>query len=346
MIHNDDQLRNTREALEEVESALALLQRDRARIHPDRFVMMAEPLLDDIRRLRGEIEEYVGVTAVRAEEAPLWLRLQGPGIELDDAPTSVVTAIIDLLRVGVQAVAEFLQRGMLGGRPTAALKDASDLRIVGWAPGSVQVGLRLPASAPTLVPEADPATQARLALQLYLQAAAWAGSEDDLSQLELDLPDPEQRRLLLNQVARLIPRPRGSLQLVELSGPAVPCGPVRLRRETRERVRQAITRTVQEETSSTEGVVREIDLDQRTFIVRDLETGAETRCAIAADADGLLGIAKDALDHRVLVVGVRRRHPARRQAVPLLVREIDVLGADGGERFPAAGCGRKMRGTP
>ena len=61
MIQNDDQLNQTRQALIHLESAMALLAKDKARIHPGRFALMAEPIVADIRRLRREIEEYIGI---------------------------------------------------------------------------------------------------------------------------------------------------------------------------------------------------------------------------------------------------------------------------------------------
>src|SRR5262249_50582935 len=155
-------------------SSMASLSAKKADIHPERFLLMAEPILDHIRQLRAEIDEYIGATAVRFAEAPLWLRMQGPGIELEDAPTSVLTAMIDILRVGVQAVALFLHRGAVGARPTAALKQACDFRVVGLAPGSVQVGLRLPELPAPMANGGQTQAHAQQALHLYLQAAAWA----------------------------------------------------------------------------------------------------------------------------------------------------------------------------
>jgi hypothetical protein len=198
--------------------------------------------------------------------------------------------------------------------------------MVDLVPGSVQVGLRLPDFPSSSFIDKDLPDTARQALALYLRAATWAGSGEGLERLETEIPDPEQRRIVLNQIARLVPRPRGGLETVELSGRSVPEGTLKLRKDDRQRIRDAITRTVQEEITTAEGVLREIDLDQRTFIIRDLESGQETRCAVSAE--GLLEIAKASLDHRVTVVGVRQRDPARRQALPLQVREIDVLGDD------------------
>jgi hypothetical protein len=152
-----------------------------------------------------------------------------------------------------------------------------------------------------------------------------------MAHLEREIPDPEQRRLVLNQVARLIPRPGGGLDFVELSGRAVSGDLVQLRKETRPRVREAILGTVREETVVEEGVLHEIDLDQRTSIIRDLDEGRETRCESLPEAAGLVEIAKDSLDHPGAGAGTRRKDPTRRQAFRRRVREMDVLGLDDDE---------------
>jgi len=69
MIQNDEQLNQTREALIHLESAMALLARDKPNIHASRYSMMAEPIVADIRRLRREIEAYIGIDAGVGEPA-------------------------------------------------------------------------------------------------------------------------------------------------------------------------------------------------------------------------------------------------------------------------------------
>lgn len=328
MIQTEHHLEITRRAIANLEAALSSLKRDVLPVNPARFALMAEPIVDQLRELRGQVDDYVGVTSAIMEEANVWLRLAGPEIETGDAPTSIVTAMLDTLRRSVQTVAEYLHRGQLAMRPTDDLKRACDLRIVGWLPGSVQVGLRLPAAEPALFDDATAAGHAHQALSLYLQTAAWAGSRADDASFEAAVPDAERRRLLLNQVARIVPRRRGGLDSVELFGRAIGADRARLTRESHERVRRAITRTVEKDQMTTSGILRQIDLDQRTFTLRDPDEGVDIRCVVATDNDDLLEIAKHGLDHRVSVIGVRDRDPARRQAHPLQALEIEVLEHD------------------
>jgi hypothetical protein len=63
MIENDDQLNQTRLAINDLESAMAALKRDVLPLSAERFVVMAEPIVEHIRELRQQVEEYVGITA-------------------------------------------------------------------------------------------------------------------------------------------------------------------------------------------------------------------------------------------------------------------------------------------
>lgn len=80
MIETDEQWDQTREALLHLERALKALDRDRLHLHPDRYRLMAEPILDDIYRLRADIDRYIGLpAALEAGVRPL------PAEEVADA---------------------------------------------------------------------------------------------------------------------------------------------------------------------------------------------------------------------------------------------------------------------
>ena len=66
MIRDKEGLRRTREAVALLEDVLASLERDKAKIHPDWFAIMSEPPTDQLRELRAEIDEYLGVIKLNA----------------------------------------------------------------------------------------------------------------------------------------------------------------------------------------------------------------------------------------------------------------------------------------
>jgi hypothetical protein len=73
-------------------------------------------------------------------------------------------------------------------------------------------------------------------------------------------------------------------------------------------------------------LLREIDLDSRSFIIRDpTEAGKETRCQISAESDDLLEIAKESLDHPIIVRGTQLQDLTRKKTYPLRVEEIEIF---------------------
>ena len=70
------------------------------------------------------------------------------------------------------------------------------------------------------------------------------------------------------------------------------------------------------------GVLREIDLDERTFWLRRSDDPAQIRCSFP---DELYEVAKEAFDRPVSVSGVRRTPGGRRGGTLLEVERIEVL---------------------
>ena len=70
MIRDDEQLKVTQECLALVEHALASLVHKKSFMHPSEFALMSEGPIEDIWRLRREIDEYLGLTFTPPEPFP------------------------------------------------------------------------------------------------------------------------------------------------------------------------------------------------------------------------------------------------------------------------------------
>ena len=138
----------------------------------------------------------------------------------------------------------------------------------------------------------------------------WVGSEKETSDvLDRLCPDPHERRVVLNSLKPFVPRPRGDVERVELSGRAVPHSKtIALTKASHERIDHAIDTLAAERAEEHVGDLREIDLDSLSLIVRPTEDVREVRCTFEED---LLGAAKEGLDRRVRVTGVRRMEAGR-----------------------------------
>ncbi len=317
MISSDAELQQAVEQMQRLYRVLISLRRE---VEPDNlglFEVMAEGPRDLLHQLQEQVDTYVGVAALREQEADLWLRIHGPEVVWNDTPTSVLTAFVDSLRKGVQMVAEFLDTGTLTTRPTKELKHACDLRLVGLAPGSVQIGLRLPATGAAEA-KRDVAEEA---LAQYLDVITWAAADEDRD-IDALIPDMQRRKILLNAVKPLLPPKRGGVDFIELHGRRVGQRPVRLTRQTHQRLDDALDRLVMDRIETRTGVLREIDLDERTFLLRHGDDPAQIRCSFP---DELYEVAKEAFDRPVRVSGVMRTPGGRRGATLLDVERIEVL---------------------
>jgi len=95
-------------------------------------------------------------------------------------------------------------------------------------------------------------------------------------------------------------------------------------------VKSVIDRGRDEHIETFSGVLREIDLDAHSFVLREVrEIAQEVHCTFP---ETLLETAKDALDKPVQVTGSRILSDIRRAtAVPLVVNRIEILGDEPSE---------------
>jgi hypothetical protein len=328
MIRNHDELAQAVEQMARLYRALTTLREEVLPVSPDRYGLLSQGPLDELRRLESAVHEYSGRAVAETQEADVWIRIAGAEVIWPDAPTSVLTNFLDTFRKGVQAATEWMSSGSLAARPTQLLKHACDFRVVGLQPGSLSIGVRIP-EPPTQTAAGITEETVREALGRYLTVAAWAGSDLASEELGHQIPDAELRRILLTYVKQLSPRPRGTVEVVELYGRAVPQrAPVQLTRDVHRRLDAAIDAASTEQIERHVGEVREIDLDRCTFKLRQVEvegTLYEVECEFEPD---LYDSAVAALDRRVEVTGVRRVDPGRGRTGRLKVTRLVIVEED------------------
>ncbi len=332
MIRNTAQLDQAVEQMGHMYQALASVYAKAAGTR--QFPLFAEGPLDEIRKLREDIEAYAGVAEAMAQDAHLVMRLEGTCLVWPEAPSSVLTSFLDAFRKGIQTVAG-LGEGGRRAHLTREIKEACDLRVTAIFPGSLQLALRIPEEG---VPDADMVAEdeARFdelvkqqdentafvakAIEEYIEIAAWASSEAPPEVLVERFPDEDRRRVLLNAVKRLAPTAGCMVDCVVLSGRlAAGHPPVALTRLARERIARALKAPAEEQVATHYGDLREIDLDKRSFVLRNVEGGR-----IAFRFRTALGeVAKEALDRPVSVTGVSQRQAAGKTT--LWAMDIELL---------------------
>jgi hypothetical protein len=323
MITNDEQLQQAIEQLGRMYRALAALRAEVLPVNARQFALMAEGPVDEIQRLQAQIDAYAGIEAAEEHDADVWLRLYGRDIGWPEVPTSVLTAALDAFRKGVQMVAQLISSEHVKTRPRLELRRACDMRVVAFRPGSLRVGLRLPDQPEVEFAASREKSLGHQALVTYLNVAAWVGSEGALLDPEQQIAHAQERRLLLNTLKPLVPRPRGDVEGVEISSRLIPDGrTIRLTRAVYHRLVQDLDRPAAEEVETYVGHLREIDLDHRTFTLRDVNEVSTIRCTFQ---DDLLETARGALGRWVRVSGSRTHKGKHGVNAALRISQLEVI---------------------
>lgn len=326
MIRDEAELAQASEQVTRLYGMLSALRRELDAKSPRSFELLAESALDELQRLQIEIEEYVGAAKLMARDVDLWVGLRGVAVKWRETPTSVLTAFLDSFRRGVQAIAESTRSGRFGFRPTDELKRACDFRLVELEPGSLQIGLRVPEEGRgqgDLFGGEDVGIATK-ALREFLAGAEWVASGASVEELATRFGEPRHRRHVLRALKPFVPRPRGEVESVELYGRSVPSDRrITLTRGAGARIEAAFEVALAGREERFVGDVREIDLDRRTFRLRNVEGLGELVCMYSPE---MAAAAKGALEKRVAVVGVRQ--PDQQGEVSNRV-ELEEIGTPG-----------------
>jgi hypothetical protein len=287
---------------------------------------MAEGYVEQIRSLRGQIDSLTGVSTLEEARTGVLIRLVGPAIGFGVTSASILGNTILGFRKSIRAIASSLegQSSFGPGRISDELERSSDLVLLNVMSGSLQIALDLP-SGRQLALIGGPPDPATSALELFMEAAAWASVDESYEDAVPSIEDIPYTRLVLSQVINMSPHERGPIQAVEFSGNLVHTNiPPRLTWASRVKARRAAADTEAGEYVEAVGVIREIDLDRRRFELRQRPNGEpDLPCIVVED---MIGEAKVALGERVRVAGTFSKQ--RRVKKILTVTSFEILSVE------------------
>ncbi len=241
MIRNNEGLVQALEAMGDMHRALVSLRKDILPVNPRNFAVYAEGPADEIRKLEEQIDEYSGRAAAEEHGSDVWLRVVGPPQDWPEVPMSLAAALLGAFRKAVQAVAGLAWAARLATRPAGDLERACDLRIVAFRLSGPCIGLRVPDPGDYDWCEHEEPVLVRRALGRLLEVAEWAGSDAPAEALESLCPDPHERRVILDALEPLVPRPGGDIERLEVTGRLAPRGQtINLTRASHQRIDRAI----------------------------------------------------------------------------------------------------------
>jgi hypothetical protein len=202
-------------------------------------------------------------------------RLIGEGLREGEVPASVVSRAVDGATGALKKLIEVVRNvNQSAGRPTDSHRRDYDLTTQRFAFNSFEVAFA-PGSAATAHENEDPTARYMEAGQRLEQALDWLVNES--------ATDSDPSLDMLEVLNRLVPPSQGVVSAVEISGRLLPHpAPFRLTRAEASRVRNAIARHRQRQRDllESEGRVRELDLDDFTFTLRERNDGQpDLRCS-------------------------------------------------------------------
>lgn len=271
MIKTDEEYKSSKQALEAAEEALLALKKKVYDSDPELYHVLSEPYIDYITKLSHETRSYLGLVSAEESGIPLWLRIEGPHIGAGDVPISLLSNFLNDLKLGTQRVSQFIDRKTPAGvgRPEEIFRQLTNFRIK-VLPGSLRVGMSFPIPTKQARLDDEPFPNlAEEAVKKILLGISWAVGREEADIEEL-FPEQEERYLVLKEIDKISPQPGGEIDRIEFRGKIVEKDRLLLVAKHSGKIKDAIYQARSPESTELEGEVREIDLDQKRFILRNI----------------------------------------------------------------------------
>ena len=256
------------------------------------------------------------------DRSELVMRIEGDAVaHAQPVRASLVSRSLTNVQQSVSRIVREMRRGA-----NELLHDLVDLSFVGTAPGSLYIGFATPRSADLALPfpeAADLSADIHGAVLLLAAGTQAVVDESALDAVVREFPDPRVRDAVLASVHQLAPTQGSGVSRVGISGRESRAATMTT--ETRRSSKLLLSETASraKERMDVEGVVREIDLDERRFELRGIAEIGSLRCAYRDVTDD---DAKAWVDARVRVVGLGELD---RSGKPALLWASDVSRVDG-----------------
>lgn len=302
MIANDIELQRTRTQVAELETVISDLKHRVLAINPERFRLMSESYLNEIETLRDRIDEYLGIKAVRELSSDFLLKIESPLLSEGMAPAVVVNRAISGLQRGLQKLGEFVVKAKHGfgiNIPSHVIAQEFNLEIVAVTAGSFEVGLRVSSRGRVEVPPES----FNETIQMLADTVTHISHRDADPELLTELlPDLSSQFQVLHALREIAPSNRRRDITVALQTRLLGDQFVRFDADTKKYLGTLI-RTRRREAAEI-GIIREVDLDKKTFKLRTATT--MLRCRWTRWDDNMMA---NALDRRAQLYGTAQVAP-------------------------------------
>lgn len=298
-IRTEYEYESTKKVLTLVEKALRALQKDSLPDRADEYAAFSGAYLNQIRKLRDEIDEYLGLHLAEEQAMSLWVNIQGPQIT-DKAPVSVLFEFLRDFRYGIFQIAKYNAR-VAGHEPLTdnEIRQMTNARVK-VMPGSLRIGFSLPPTQSLI--EGTEENLPKRAIEKMLDGALLSSTKNKMT-LEQRFPDPVERRLVLGNVEKLSSMRGGQVTKVVFRGKLLEGRRIAFTKQSSRTIRRAMEKDLPSELTKYEGVVRKIDLDKKEFALRRALSARKTekrQCRYELELEDEV---KGCLDKKVRVIG-------------------------------------------
>ncbi|MFT9495827.1 hypothetical protein [Anaerosolibacter sp.] len=303
MINNKEEKEFVNKQIIHLENALSDLKNRLLPNNPKMFNLMSASYIDKIRELRKEIDLYIGIDENNSvEKSDFIIRLLGPEIGYGRAPISVVTNLLGEVRKGFQNIYAHISGHGISSKYPKSITEMCDLSLVDVFEGSLQVALQRPMDQLNLFDQIE-TSDFEKTVNLYFNTANLASKQASNEMLKETIPDDYLRDIAMKNVLRIIPKDPKRVSTIEIYGKLVKEN-IYLTKHSRDYIIDKIAKKQDEEVLYTyKGRIREIDLDKRSFRLRDLANDELINEVVCIIDDNLLDDLKESLDEMAIVKG-------------------------------------------
>lgn len=251
----------------------------------------------DVEEVADEHLPYPATPLYPEHEPVLRTRAIGEQVALGTMPASVVAFVADATRKAVKTLLDYLLVVPSEGRPREEHRALYDLPVQNFAFASFELSFGPPDEG------VFPREQLREAAKKLERGLAWASSSDSSP---LSAESDAEREAILRAALLLTPPVAGAITEVQVSGLWIPRGRIRLTRDSRRRVKQELRSVDSERVVSYVGRIGELDVDNLSFILRDVDDDQDRRGVYEEDVlDDMMSFFAES--QRVAVAGVERQ---------------------------------------
>lgn len=295
MIKNYDEKIHLEKQISRLERALLEIK-EKNKNNRYLFDVFSKPYINKIQDLRAQIDEYLGISQVNTNY-DLVVRVAGENIGFGQAPISVVANTLKNFKTAMLSIAKNVHGYPDVESLPSNIRSQFDLIFSGSFSGSIQLGLKMPYHQLSLFE--NNLEEVTTILETGLK---WVSSNGSDIELEEVIPNKELRVEVLKGILKLTPSKTNNIQSLHIYGEMV-SGEYRLDMNSREKIKSYFND--EEDTYQVVGIIREIDLDKKKFILRNLEENTEYKEVVCRFRKIDEVFEKEIiLNHKVLVEGI------------------------------------------